>query len=30
MMPAFIAAGRAYLKRRRPAHDDEDQLPVPD
>jgi membrane-associated protein len=30
MLPAFIATGRAYLKRRRAAKDDEDELTVAD
>ena len=30
MLPAFIATGRAYLRRRRAARDDEDQLTVVD
>src|ERR1700730_9823693 len=30
MLPAFIATGRAYLKRRRAAKDDEDELTIAD
>jgi membrane-associated protein len=30
MLPAFIATGRAYLKRRRAAKDDEGELTVAD
>jgi len=30
MLPAFIATTRAYLKRRRAAKDDEDELTVAD